>query len=188
MKLALPLVGLSAIYLLSQRVKPNSLKSSKLKPVEDDEDLPDNINTKINEENIFKYYSKSPILIKSIPFIFDDLNDDLKVYYDPQSEFGNEKSYVFINSDLAKQVWGYAKTLLGNYPKEYSGKTNKEADVVTKAILLKFAPDVYWKEGLTPYIYQSAFWYVWASTTFLVRIAYADLNNLNQNFVPALIG
>lgn len=177
-------IGLAGLYLAN---KPKTSVKPK-KDVEKYEDFPNDVNVKLNEENIFKYYSKNPTLIKNIPFIYTDLNLNLQVYLDPQSEFGNEKSYVYITPELAQQAWGYAKTLLGNYPNEFSGKTNKEAEAVTKAILLKFAPDVYWSEGLIPYKWGSAFTYVWMSVTWLVRIAYADLNNLNQDFIPASIG
>lgn len=180
------IVGAIGAFFLNKKSPKSSTSSNK--NVDKWEDFPPDVNVKINDENIFKYYSKTPTLIKNIPFIYSDLNLNLQVYLDPQSEFGNEKSYVYITPELAQQAWGFAKTLLGNYPQQFSGKTNKEAEAVTKSILLKFAPDVYWSEGLIPYKYGSAFTYVWMSITWLVRIAYADLNNLNQDFIPGNIG
>ncbi len=181
------IIGLGGLFLINKSLnKPVSTKSS-IKSVEDNpyEEFPKNVNVKINEENIFKYYSKTPIFIKTIPDIFNDLSGNLKDYYDPNSEFGNEKSFILINPDFAIKVWNYAKVLLINYPDKYSGKTAKDANLVNKEILLKFAPDVYWKEGFLPYAYHSIFFYVWVSVGFLVRVAYGMINNLNQDFVPS---
>lgn len=178
--------ALGALFLGKKPAKSSISNSNKDTSVY--EDFPPDVNVKLNDENIYKYFSKTPILIKNIPAIYSDLNLNLQVYLDPQSEFGNEKSYIFINPELAVQSWQFAKTLLINYPTQFSGKTNKEAENVTKSILLKFAPDVYWSEGLIPYKYGSAFTYVWMSITWLVRIAYADLNNLNQDTIPASVG
>lgn len=180
------IVGVAGLFLANR--KPAKSSSASNKDANTYEDFPADVNVKLNDENIYKYFSKTPILIKNIPAIYSDLNLNLQVYLDPQSEFGNEKSYVYINPELAVQAWQFAKTLLINYPTQFSGKTNKEAGDVTKAILTKFAPDVYWAEKLAPYTYGSAFTYVWASVTWLVRIAYADLNNLNQDTIPANIG
>lgn len=180
------IVGVAGLFLANRKPIKSSLVSNK--DTSKYEDFPPDVNVKLNEENIYKYFSKTPILIKNIPAIYSDLNLNLQVYLDPQSEFGNEKSYIFINPELAVQAWQFARTLLINYPTQFSGKTNKEAENVTKSILLKFAPDVYWSEGLIPYKYGSAFTYVWMSVTWLVRIAYADLNNLNQDTIPASVG
>jgi hypothetical protein len=180
--------AIGAFFLTKKSPKTTSSSSNSNKDTSEYEHFPDDIDVKINEENIYKYYSKTPTLIKNIPFIYSDLNLNLQVYLDPQSEFGNEKAYVYITPELASQTWGYAKTLLGNYPNQYSGKTDKEASDVARAILIKFAPDVYWQEGLDPYKYGSAFTYVFSSVRWLVRIAYADLNNLNQDTIPANIG
>ncbi len=177
-------IGLAGLYLAN---KPKTSAKVK-KDVEKYEDFPDDVNIKINEENIFKYFSKTPTLIKNIPGIFSELNLNLQVYLDPQSEFGNEKSYVYITPELATQAFQFARTLLINYPNQFSGKTNMEAGEVAKAILTKFAPDVYWAEKLAPYTYGSPFTYVWMSVVWLVRIAYADVNNLNQDFIPANVG
>ena len=183
-----PLLIAGALWALFLGKKPAKSSSISNKDANTYEDFPPDVNVKLNDENIYKYFSKTPILIKNIPAIYSDLNLNLQVYLDPQSEFGNEKSYVFINPELAVQAWQFARTLLINYPTQFSGKTNKEAGDVTKAILTKFAPDVYWAEKLAPYAYKSAFTYVWTSVTWLVRIAYADLNNLNQDTIPANIG
>lgn len=180
MKNLLPLlgIGLAGVYLTNKKSKTKS--SSKNKDEIKYEDFPDNVNVKINEENIFKYYSKTPILIKDIPSIYSNLNLNLQVFLD------NEKSYIYITPKLAEETWKHAKELLSNYSNQFSGKTIKDADVVTKSILLKFAPDVYWSEGLAPYVYKSAFSYVWISVNWLVRLAYADLNNLSQDFITPI--
>lgn len=180
------IVGVAGLFLANR--KPAKSGSNISKDVNKYEDFPADVNKKVNEENIFKYFSKTPTLIKNIPGIFSELNLNLQVYLDPQSEFGNEKSYVYITPELATQAFQFARTLLINYPNQFSGKTNMEAGEVAKAILTKFAPDVYWAEKLTPYAYGSPFTYVWMSVVWLVRIAYADVKNLNQDFIPANVG
>lgn len=188
MKSALPLLVLGAAALLYSQNTKTSKKSSPKKDTSDDtseyEDFPMEVDKKINEENIHKYYSKNPLYLNTVPAIFNDFNDVYKSYYDPQGQSGNENAYVLINPMLAEQAWNYAKILMINQPDIYSGKSAKDADLVTREILMKFSPDVYWKEGLTPYAWATPFAYVYASVSYLVRLAYAVINNLDIIFAP----
>ena len=185
MKSTLPLLlaGLGGLLFVSSSSKPTVKKAvSKKPPVEDPyEEFPPDVNVKINEENIYNYFSKDPVYLKNIPDIWNDLNPDLKAYY---TNWNTEKSFIRINPVFAVKVYNYAKVLLINYPEQYTGENSKDAQLVTQDILLKFAPDVYWKEDISPYDYKSAFYYVWVSVTFLVRLAWA---NINDKWVPGEI-
>lgn len=189
MKSTLPLLlaGLGGLLFVSSSSKPATKKAvSKKPPVEDPyEEFPPDVNVKINEENIYNYFSKEPVWIKNIPEIWNDLNPKLIEYY---TNWNTEISFIKINPVFAVKVYNYAKVLLINYPEQYTGKTSKDAQLVAKEILLKFAPDVYWKEGLTPYAYQSAFYYVWVSVAFLVKLAWANVNNLSPDYAPSEMG
>lgn len=184
MKSTFPLILLGAAALLYSKGGKTSSKSTKTtKPSEDlYEDFPDEVDQKINEENIYKYFSKNPLYLNTVPAIFNEFNDVYKSYYDPN--MGNKNAYVLINPMLAEQTWNYAKSLMINQPDVYSGKTGMEADKVAKEVLLKFSPDVFWKEGLTPYAWGTPFAYTYASINYLVRLAYAVINNLNIDYAP----
>lgn len=187
MKSALPLLAIGAAALLYSRGgKASSKKSSK--KIEEDtseyEKLPDEIDQKINEENIYNYYNKNPLYLNNVPAIFNDLNDVYKSYYDPKGEMGNDQAYIMITPMLAEQAWNYAKVLMINQPEIYPGKTQKDRDLITKEILLKFSPNVYWKEGLAPYAWATPFYYVYRSVNYLVQLAYATINNLDIDFAP----
>lgn len=189
MKSALPLLILGAAALLySQNSKPVKKSTPKKDTSEEDTseypDFPDEIDKKINEENIYKYYSKNPLYLNTVPAIFNDFDDIYKSYYDPKGQSGNENAYLLITPAFAEQAWNYAKVLMINQPNIYSGKNAKEADLVTREILMKFSPDVYWKEGLTPYAWATPFAYVYASVSYLVRLAYAVINGLPIDHAP----
>lgn len=185
MKSTLPLLlaGLGGLLFVSSSSKPSAKKVvSKKLPVEDPyEEFPPDVNVKINEDNIYNYFSKDPVYLKNIPDIWNDLNPNLKAYY---TDWNTEKSFIRINPVFAVKIYNYAKVLLINYPEKYTGENSKDAQLVTKEILLKFASDVYWKEDIHPYGYKSAFYYVWVSVTFLVRLAWA---NINDKWVPGEI-
>jgi hypothetical protein len=189
MKSTLPLLlaGLGGLLFVSSSSKPSAKKSVSKKPPAEDpyEEFPPDVNVKINEENIYNYFSKDPVWLKNIPDIWNDLNPNLIEYY---TNWNTEKSFIKINPVFAVKVYNYAKVLLLNNSQKYTAKTTKEAEVLTKEILLKFAPDIYWKEGLIPYVYQSAFYYVWVSVTFLVKLAWVDINGLSETFAPSEIG
>ena len=140
---------------------------------------------KINEENIYKYYSKDPVCIKDIPFIYTSLNDMLKDYYDPQSENGIEKAYIYLQPDFASAIWSTLPIL---FEQGYMGDDKLEADKTTKKVLIDLAGDVYWKEGLVPYIAYSPFYYVWVSVNYLIRISWVNYTKINDvNYVPGSI-
>jgi len=180
--LPLLLAGLGGLYVLSSS-KPVPKKAPKKVEQEDPyEEFPPDVNVKINEENIWNYFSKDPVWLKNVPEIFGDLTPALLDYY---TNWNTDKTFVRINPVFAVKAYNYAKVLLLNNPQKYTAKTTKEAEAVTKEILLKFAPDIYWKEGMIPYLYQSAFYYVWISVTFLVKLAWANVNGLNQDFAPS---
>lgn len=188
MKSSLPLLlaGLGGLLIVSSGKSPNKKAISK-KPAEDPyEEFPPDVNVKLNQDNIYHYYSSEPVWLKNIPEIYNDLNLNLAVYYDPK--VGTQNPFVLINPVFAVQVYNYAKVLLLQNPGKYNIKdsaSKKEAEALTKEILLKFAPDIYWKEGLIPYLYKSAFYYVWVSVTFLVLVAWANINNKNEIFAPS---
>lgn len=157
--------GALALWLASSS-KPKKSTVSK-------EQVDDNI--MINEENIGHYFVKPPVYIKDIPEIYKELTPDLQAYYDPETQWGTDGAWVYLNSDTALAAWDAAKYYLTEKSNVYSGKTKQEADKLTGVILQDIAPDVYWKEGLMPYVYKSQFWYVWISVQYLVMIAYASL-------------
>lgn len=186
MKSAFPLLLIAGALYLSQSGKSSSKKSTKdSKDSKEDssqyEDFPDEVDKKINEENIYKYFSKNPLYLNTVPIIFADLTDIYKSYYDPNT--GNKNAYLLINPDFAGQVWGYAMTHVP-WKADVPNFTAMEADKVAKEILMKFSPDVYWKEGLTPYAWATPFAYTYASVNYLVRLAYAVINNLNIDYAP----
>lgn len=188
MKSTIPLL-IGAFALLYSKSSKTSKKSSgkssdSNKDTSEYEDFPDEVDKKINEENIYKYYSKNPLYLNTVPAIFNDFNDVYKSYYDPNGQMGNEKAYLLINPVLAEQVWNYAKVLLINQPNVYNCKTGKEADLASKEIAIKFMPDVYWKEGLAPYAWGTPFQAVYVSINYLVRLACAVINNLDIDFAP----
>lgn len=188
MKSSLPLIliGVAAlVYSKSNSSKKPSVKKEDVKEdTSDYEDFPDEIDQKINEENIYKYYSKNPLYLNTVPAIFNDFDDTYKSYYDPNGESGNEKAFILITPALAEQSWNYAKSLMINQPDLYPGNTPKSVDAITKEILLKFSPDVYWKEGLIPYAWATPFAYTWTSVNYLVKLAYAVINNLHIDHAP----
>jgi hypothetical protein len=177
MKSSLPLLlaGLGGLLIVSSGKSPNKKAISKKSAEDPYEEFPPDVNVKLNQDNIYHYYSSEPVWLKNIPEIFGDLNPNLIEYY---NKWNTEKSFIRINPVFAVQVYNYAKVLLINNPQKYIAKTSKEAEVLTKEILLKFSPDIYWKEGLIPYVYKSAFYYVWVSVTFLVLLAWANINDL----------
>jgi hypothetical protein len=186
MKSTLPLLlaGLGGLIFISSSSKPSTKKSVSKKPPAEDpyEEFPPDVDVKINEENIYNYFSKDPVWLKNIPEIWNDLTPQLIEYY---TNWNTEISFIKINPVFAVKAYNYAKVLLINYPEKYTGKTSKDAQAVGKEILLKFSPDIYWKEGLNPYAYQSTFYYVWVSVAFLVKLAWANFNNLSPDFAPS---
>ena len=185
MKSTFPLILLGAAALLYSKGGKTSSKSTKTdsnKDTSEYEDFPNEIDKKINEENIYKYVTKDPVYLNTVPAIFGDFNDEYKSYFDPK--VGNEKAFILINPALAEQAWNYAKVLMINYPNMYSAKDGKEADKVSREIAIKFMPDVYWKEGLAPYGWGTPFQKVYVSINYLVRLAYAVINNLNIDYAP----
>ena len=180
--LPLLLAGLGGLYVLSSS-KPAPKKAAKKVEQEDPyEEFPPDVNVKINEENIVNYFSKDPVWLKNMPEIFEDLTPALLDYY---TNWNTDKSFVRINPVFAVKAYNYAKVLLINNPQKYTAKTTKDAQVVAKEILLKFSPDIYWKEGFLPYNYKSAFFYVWVSVVFLVKLAWANANELGQTYAPS---
>lgn len=183
MKSSLPLLLIGAAALLYSKSNNSSKKSSQ-KDTSEYEDFPNEVDQKINEENIYKYYSKTPLYLNMVPAIFNDLDDTYKSYYDPKGDSGNEKAFILITPALAEQSWNYAKSLMINQPNLYPGNTQKSLDEITKEILLKFSPDVYWKEGLIPYAWATPFAYTWTSVNYLAKLAYAVINNLHIDHAP----
>ena len=161
------------------------LASSKPKKVIKKEQLDEGI--MINEENIGHYFIKPPVYLKDIPEIYTKLPADLQVYYNPSNPNSTDGAWVYLNSDTAIAAWDAAIYYLKEKGNIYSGKTRQEADKLTGVILQSIAPDVYWKEGLMPYVYKSQFWYVWVSVQYLVMIAYAALYNLDPLEAPGKI-
>ena len=176
MNALIPILGVIGLGLVtSNSSSSKKIKKSKVKKEDSKYDV------KLNDQNILKYYSKDPIKLSTIPSIFDNFTDSYKKYY--------QESFIFIVPELAVSIWSDALILMQSQPDKYIAATKKDADVITKELLMKYASDVYWKEGLIPYIYGSPFFNVWTSTNYLIRIAYALLTDVdpNSNYAPGNI-
>lgn len=163
----LALIGLlgAGVYLFTKDDKKKT-SSSKIKKE----------SKEYNEENIFNYYSKEPVLVEDLDF-FPELSEPLQKYYTNQVT----KDSVDIHPDFASDVWNYINVValpkkagikLDN-PKTDEEKASilKQYDSIAKETLKELSPDVYWEEGLIPYTYDSPFTKVWISVTDLAKLA-----------------
>lgn len=184
----LPLAAVAGVFFLfSQKKKTTSLKSSK--PLDknpsdnvpsDDygEDFPDSVNKELNSKNIEPYFMIKPYTLPEIPYIFDDLTPAIqKVYQTP----AYSQAFLYIDKEFAGEVWEYAKFLADKgIIKDgilIRPVTDAQAGVFAKEILQKLAPNVYWADGLAPYAYESEFYYVWASVSFLAKLAWSQIRS-----------
>lgn len=163
----LGLLGAGAYFLIKDNKKKTTVSSVKKESKD------------YNEENIFNYYSKEPVLIESLDF-FPELSEPLQKYYTNQVT----KDSVNIYPDFANDVWNYLNIValpkkvgikLDN-PKTDEEKASilKQYDTVAKETLKELSPNVYWEEGLVPYTYDSPFTKVWISVTDLAKLANAQ--------------
>lgn len=169
--------GAALAVLGSKKTKTKSSKDIEKDGISEEEQI-------INQENIKIYFQKPPIYIKDIPGIFKNLPKKVQEYYDPQYPNSTDGAWVYLKPDIAVTAWDLAKYYLYSEPEKYTAKTGAEADVVTKVILKQLTPDIYWGEGVMPYQAFSDFWYVYISVHYLVRIAYAVMNNYNIISLP----
>lgn len=183
----LPLAAVAGVFFLfSQKRKTTSLKSSSKSsenanvPSDDngDEDFPDSVNKELNSKNIEPYFMIKPYTLPEIPYIFDDLTPVIqKVYQTP----AYSQAFLYLDKEFAGEVWEYAKFLAdkGIIKDGFLIRpvTKAQAGIFTKEILQKFAPNVYWADGLTPYAFESQFYYVWASVSFLARLAWSQIRS-----------
>lgn len=188
--------GALALYLASSKPKKSS---PKLKEI--DEDI------MINEENINHYFTV-PFFIKDIPGVYNKLPDFFKMKVNPEFPYegdekqwveSSEKAYVYLSPTTATKIWDLAIYYFTDNPSKW-GLVKKDdffsiqnkvggvetpgtLDNLTAKILHDVMPDIYWKEGLMPYVYKSKFWYVWVSAKYLVSFAQALVaGDLGENW------
>lgn len=183
----LPLAAVAGIFFLFSQKKKTTSKAITTKPdvkpndeVKEtpsdekfDDDIPDEINIQQNNENILKYYSPTSYYLTQIPDIYNDLVYALQVTYDPKQTPSYSQAFIYLKPDFASEIWEHARYLSDKADIADKPMTQALADPIVKEILENRAPDVYWGEGSLPYAYQSPFYYVWASTNFLTRLAWS---------------
>lgn len=158
---AFPLLALlgGAVLLGSQSSKPTSVKKTykHLDPAAKE----------ANEEAIIKYFSSEPLYVKDVEDIMTVLTDVLK------NEIIESGVSVNIPLDRALFLFDGSEIVISEKYKDKKEIANdsKLVDSITKEVLTRFASDVYWKEGLTPYLHGSPFQQVWSSVNRLVEIA-----------------
>ncbi len=202
MKDLLPLfaLGLGTYFLTKKKSATTSSsstveKTSKNYEKSEAELIPETVNKKKNENNIYEYYSlDGRKYLDEIPSIYSDLTKELQFVYkqafwrysdghinDPKFN----KSYIYLVPQFAISVWDLANFIIDRDIK--NGKISKDiidyndiSNIITFEILNTISPDVWWKNGIEPYTLDSTFVYVWKSVKFLVKVAF--VNYMLKNF------